>query len=249
MVVIVRDITEQKHAEQEREELIEELGAFAHTVAHDLKNPVGLVINYAELLVQLEGQLSEAERQQHLQAILRIGHKLNDIIDELLLLAEVRDVDVQLEPLDMPGVIAEALQRVDGLLRQRPTKIVKPEEWPLVLGYAPWVEEVWANYLSNAVKYAGHPAHVEMGGEELPDGMVRFWVRDNGNGIPPEVQGRIFAPFTRLAQARATGHGLGLSIVRRIVEKLGGQVGVDSPGLPGQGSTFYFTLPIAPFPH
>ena len=73
--------------------------------------------------------------------------------------------------------------------------------------------------------------------------MVRFWVRDNGTGIPPEQQARLFTPFTRLAQARATGHGLGLSIVQRIVEKLGGQVGVESQ--PGQGSLFSFTLPTS----
>ncbi len=90
----------------------------------------------------------------------------------------------------------------------------------------------------------GYPSSVE-----LPDGMIRFWVHDNGNGIQAEMQGRIFVPFTRLAQARATGHGLGLSIARRIVEKLGGQVGVESAGLPGQGCIFYFTLPVAPGLH
>ncbi len=73
--------------------------------------------------------------------------------------------------------------------------------------------------------------------------MVRFWVRDNGPGLTPEAQSRLFTPFTRLDQVRAQGHGLGLSIVRRIVEKLGGQVGVESQL--GQGSTFFFTLPAA----
>ncbi len=76
-------------------------------------------------------------------------------------------------------------------------------------------------------------------------GMARFWVRDNGAGIAPEEQARLFVPFTRLDQARAQGHGLGLSVVRRIVEKLGGQVGMESTGQPGQGCTFYFTLPVA----
>lgn len=111
-----------------------------------------------------------------------------------------------------------------------------------MLGYAPWIEEVWANYLSNALKYAGRPARIELGSDILPDGCVRFWVRDNGDGIPPETQAQMFAPFTHLNQARATGHGLGLSIVRRIIEKLGGQVGVQSDGLPSHGSVFFFTL-------
>ena len=77
----------------------------------------------------------------------------------------------------------------------------------------------------------------------MNDGFVRFWVQDNGDGIRTEEQPRLFNAFTRLEQARARGHGLGLSIVKRIVERLNGEVGIASPGLPGQGSTFYFTLP------
>jgi signal transduction histidine kinase len=74
-----------------------------------------------------------------------------------------------------------------------------------------------------------------------PDGMVRFWVQDNGPGLTAEEQAALFQPFTRLDKVRARGHGLGLSIVRRIVEKLGGQVGVDCPA--GGGCAFRFTLP------
>jgi signal transduction histidine kinase len=72
---------------------------------------------------------------------------------------------------------------------------------------------------------------------------VRFWVRDNGAGLSPDDQARLFTPFTQIHQARAEGHGLGLSIVQRIVEKLGGQVGMESEA--GQGSVFFFTLPSA----
>jgi two-component system sensor histidine kinase/response regulator len=114
-------------------------------------------------------------------------------------------------------------------------------KWPVALGYAPWVEEVWINYLSNAFRYGGRPPRLELGAEAQPDGRVRFWVRDNGAGLTPEDQARLFTPFTRLDQVQVKGHGLGLSIVRRIVEKLGGQVGVESQI--GQGSTFSFTLP------
>ena len=117
------------------------------------------------------------------------------------------------------------------------------DSWPRALGHAAWVEEVWANYLSNAIKYGGQPPRVMLGAEPQQDGMVRYWVRDNGPGLAPEDQARLFTPFTRLDQVRVKGHGLGLSIVRRIVEKLGGQVGVESQL--GQGSTFFFILPAA----
>jgi signal transduction histidine kinase len=122
-------------------------------------------------------------------------------------------------------------------------EIIKPSEWPVVLGHAPWVEEVWANYISNAMKYGGHPPRVELGATPLPNGSVRFWVHDNGNGLSPEARAQLFIAYTRLDKLRATGHGLGLSIVKRIVEKLGGTVGLESEDEPGKGSTFSFTLP------
>jgi two-component system sensor histidine kinase/response regulator len=108
------------------------------------------------------------------------------------------------------------------------------------VGHGPWVEEVWVNYLSNAIKYGGRPPRVELNAAIQSDGMVCFWVRDNGPGIALDEQIRLFEPFTRLDHIRAGGHGLGLSVVRHIVEKLGGQVGVSSA--PGQGSMFSFTL-------
>jgi len=114
----------------------------------------------------------------------------------------------------------------------------------VAVGYEQWVEEVWVNYVSNAIKYGGQPPRVELGAETQPHGLVRFWVRDNGPGISPEEQARLFTPFTRLDQACVKGHGLGLSIARRIVERLGGQVAVESAV--GPGSVFSFTLPAAP---
>ena len=109
------------------------------------------------------------------------------------------------------------------------------------MGYAPWVEEIWVNYLSNGLKYGGYPPRLELGGETLPNDMIRFWISDNGQGLDDEQQSNLFLPFTRLQSGKVSGQGLGLSIVRRIVEKLGGIVGVESQ--PGGGSKFYFTLP------
>ena len=105
------------------------------------------------------------------------------------------------------------------------------------------IEEVWANYISNALKYGGHPPALEAGAEPSTDGMVRFWLRDNGPGVTPQAQARLFTPFPRLRELRVRGHGLGLSIVRRIIEKLGGRVGAES--MPEGGSCFWFELPQA----
>jgi two-component system, sensor histidine kinase and response regulator len=192
-----------------------------------------------------------------LHLMIQNARKMSSIIDDLLLLAETRSAEVDRKPLDMVSIVSEAQQRLADVAEQSHAEIVLLDvsTWPVALGYAPWVEEVWANYLSNALKYGGQPPCIELGAAPLPNppplagegeggGRVRFWVRDNGAGLTPEDQARLFTPFTRLDQVRVKGHGLGLSIVRRIVEKLGGQVGVESQV--GQGSTFSFTLPGVP---
>jgi len=230
---------------EERDKLIAELDAYAHTVAHDLKNPLGLITGYAEVLATDYAVLLPEALQQSAQSIARGARKMTTIIENLLLLASARKMEVVPTPLDMGVIVSETLYRLDSMLEEHKTELVIPETWPIVLGYAPWVEEVWVNYVSNAIKYGGQPPCVTLGADAQPNGLaspsVRFWVRDNGPGIPPDKQARLFAPFERLDQVRIKGHGLGLSIVRRIVEKLAGQVGVESQV--GVGSTFWFMLP------
>ena len=114
------------------------------------------------------------------------------------------------------------------------------ETWPTAWGHPPWIEAVWSNYISNGLKYGGSPPHLQLGASQQTDGMVRFWIKDNGPGLSPVQQAKLFVPLNRLHKDRAKGHGLGLSIVRRIVQHLGGKVGVESQL--GEGSVFYFEL-------
>jgi signal transduction histidine kinase len=224
----------------------EELNAFAHTVAHDLQNPLSLIIGYASALQEGYGVMSDEEVELCSLSITEASQKMSNIIEELLLLAGVRQKNVEPEPLlDMADLVTQSQQRLTTIIDQYQAEIIVPIEWPVALGYGPWIEEVWTNYISNAVKYGGQPPRVELGATVQDNGYVCFWVQDNGPGLAPEEQTRLFTPFTRLDQARAKGHGLGLSIVRRIVEKLGGQVGVESAGVPGQGCIFSFILPGA----
>jgi signal transduction histidine kinase len=219
----------------------EELDAFAHTVAHDLRNPLALIISSARVLNALHGPKLDEEVQELLGMITRTAFKMSRIIDELLLLAEVRKAKIEATPLNMTEIVLEVEKRLTDMIKTNHAEISIPDSWPVALGYEPWIEEVWANYISNGIKYGGRPPHLELGATKQADGMIRFWVLDNGPGLSPEDETRLFTPFTRLDQIRATGHGLGLSIARRIIEKLGGQVGVQSE--PGQGSLFFFTLP------
>lgn len=227
-----------------------ELDAFAHTVAHDLKNPLAAVYGYTDLLQKRRQQMSDEALDHYLEILARNVLKMNTIVEELLLLSSVRArEDIETGPVEMGPIVAEAQARLQYLLDELEGEIQMPRRWPVALGYGPWIEEVWTNYISNALKYGGRPPHVELGFDP-PDlrarsgeRTVKYWVRDDGPGLTAEDRAALFTPFERLHQIRAEGHGLGLSIVRRIIHKLGGQVGVESSGQQGEGATFYFTLP------
>ena len=242
-------------AEAVREQLAvrnADLDAFAHTVAHDIRSPVANVALSAQRLDHLPNSLSPEEMAQTAHTILQSANHLIRILDELLLLAGLRNVEVQPEPLNMGAIVQAAYSRLEHIIQATGATVDLPArfDWPVALGHPGWVEEIWYNYLSNACRYGSlpdHPAHISLGTDCSTDGsLVRFWVRDNGIGLTPQEQARLFVPFTQLHQVRAQGHGLGLSIVRRIAEKLGGGVSVESSAVPGQGSLFAFTLPAAP---
>ena len=209
-----------------------------------MKNPLSILLGFSEVLVQDYGDGQDEVLEQAVRVILENGRRMENIINELLLLAEVRQLDeVQIEPLDTTSIIVETRKRLNNLIADYGASIRVSASWPEAVGHRPWVEEIWVNYLSNAIKYGGNPPEVEIGANELPNGMVRFWVKDNGAGIQAEDQLRLFVPFTKLQQVNTKGHGLGLSIVQRITSKLGGKVGVESKR--GSGSLFWFTLPAA----
>ena len=223
-----------------------ELEAFDHTVAHDLQNPLALVVGFADVLEEQGTEISQDERQQAVSLLVQNAHRMSSIIQEMLILASVRKHEVETHPLDMAEIVDGALDRLRFMMQQYEVTLTLPDSWPVADGYAPWIEEIWENYLSNALKYGGDPVEITLGSTVLADGRIKFWVRDNGQGIDPEKRHLLFTPFTQLNQIRVTGHGLGLSIVRRIMEKLGGDVDMESQ--PGKGSTFGFILPAYQIP-
>jgi two-component system sensor histidine kinase/response regulator len=231
-------------ARLEKKALLDELDAFAHTVAHDLKNPIAVLMGRAGLLRMIWDTGDEATLLKQVTELENGAVRLSNIVDELLILAGVGRQKVEPKPVDMAVVVKEAFARVDNLVQKSQAKVTLPDHWPVALGHGPWITEVWMNYLSNAVKYGGTPPDIQVGADLVPERKaVRFWVQDNGAGLTPEQQALLFKTFSRIANTRAQGHGLGLSIVRRIIEKLGGIAGVDSQ--PGAGSRFWFELPVA----
>jgi two-component system sensor histidine kinase/response regulator len=231
---------------RELEERNEELDAFSHMVAHDLRNALVRVVGFADLLLERAetnyGQKGwDDETRDDLERIQDSALQMQEVIDSLLLLAGISRKQVTIESVDMGVVVARVMRQLDGRIAERHASVEVVREWPRVIGFRPWIERVWHNYIENGLKYGGAPPRLVVGADAAVNGMARFWVRDNGPGIPDAQRENVFRAFTRLHQDRAEGHGLGLSIVQRIVKALGGEVGVlrRDEG----GSEFYFTLP------
>lgn len=247
--VILREISQRKAYEAAILERNAELDAFAHTVAHDLKGPLHHMLGFSTVLhddLSLLDAQEFAALQKYASYIQRAAVKAGNIINELLLLASVRREDVEPIKLDMDIIVNEAIKRLELEIAAASAVIHLPAGnlWPDVLGHPAWIEEIWINYISNAIKYSGTPPEITLSATPLTDGFVRFMVIDNGNGVPPEKHDLLFAPFTRLDVIRTEGHGLGLSIVRRITDKLGGRAGLLDTN--GDGAHFYFDLPAMP---
>ncbi|MCV6637426.1 hybrid sensor histidine kinase/response regulator [Candidatus Albibeggiatoa sp. nov. NOAA] len=221
-----------------------ELETFSRMVAHDLKSPLNAVINLTDILADECEHDAEIDRQKalsRLRWVSKAGQQMMGIVDALLLMAGVsQNKAVNIDVVNMNQIVEEVIQqRLLYMIKEYQAEVIQPPTLPTALGYAPWIHEIWANYISNAIKYGGKPPRLELGATPLEDGMVQFWIKDNGRGLSEEEQGKLFKPFTRLHNG--DGHGLGLSIVQQITDKLYGTVGVESEL--GQGSRFYFTLP------
>jgi PAS domain S-box-containing protein len=223
------------------ESMIDDLKAFSQTVAHNLKTPINNIVGFSELLVDdiQEGKVNTDWANQ----ILVAGLKASSIIDGLLLFSSISVKEVLSEPIRMDAIIEEALKRNEQDILKRNICIDKPVNWPVVMGYAPWLEEVWANLISNAIKYGGDPPKLTFGFEKEENNGTVFFLQDNGNGLSKGQIDQLFIPFNNLNIISVDSHGLGLSIVKRIISKQKGMVWAVSENVPGKGSRFCFSLP------
>lgn len=218
------------------------LDAFTNALANDIREPLGRVVSFAQMLEKDRSALSDDDLERYLHIIAQRGSEVVATVDKLLAVRTELHTEIveEIGPLDMGRIVADVLERMAYMVKEYQAQVIVPNRWPVALGHGPWVEEVWANLISNAIKYGGQLPSVELGASSPEDteGVVRFWVRDRGRGLAPEEQVQL---FTRPDRDPATEFGLGLTLVQRIMEKLGGEVGVES--VVDQGSVFYFTLP------
>jgi two-component system sensor histidine kinase/response regulator len=226
---------------QRLHQLNADLAAYDRSVSHDLRNALGFLLMSSELLIEVGQELSAGDLALLTQQMNGMAQRGLNVIDSLLWLAQPNHL--ALMTLDMNQIADDVCAMLRLLNQAQMPTITRVTELPPALGHAGLVERIWDNLITNAIKYSHSPAQIEVGGEVWHDKMVRYWVRDYGDGIPPDAQPQLFDPFFRLASETVRGHGLGLQLVKRIVTQLGGAVSVASSGKPGEGAVFYFTLP------
>ncbi|MBG9388805.1 PAS domain S-box protein [Caenimonas aquaedulcis] len=250
---VSHDVTERVRAEQELNLHLEELARsnrdleqFAYVASHDLSEPLRMVTSYIQLLERRYGPTLEPDAREFMGFIVGGAQRMKRLIDDLLLYSRAGRAGSQMRELQLDRALDEALANLDHVIREAGVTIERPEPLPQLACNKTGMTQLFQNLVGNAVKFRSGPAPVVRisAAREGEDWIVS--VTDNGIGIEPQYFGRIFEIFQRL-HARNTyeGTGIGLAICKKIVERHGGDIWVDSQ--PGQGTSFRFRLPaVAP---
>jgi len=262
-----QDITEQKKAEEalreahglladkakhleslvetrtaELRELVEELEAFSYSMAHDMRAPLRGMQGFAQILATEYAPRLGAEGQEYLSRIISAADRLDRLIQDVLQYTKVVRGELRLEPVDLDVLVREIIQTYPNLSAPN-VNIAIAGVLPTVVGNTAALTQVTSNLLGNAVKFVapGVAPRIRIRAEELSANVVRLWIEDNGIGIDKAAQARIFQMFQQLNRSGLyEGTGIGLTIVRKAVERMGGRVGVESEL--GQGSKFWIEL-------
>jgi signal transduction histidine kinase len=221
----------------------EELEAFSSSVSHDLRNPLSRIIGFASLLEEHGEGLPADKRQRYIAQMCEGSRKMSSLIDDLLRLSHSSQVQLVWGRVDLNKLVAEVIGQLRADTNAREVDWIQGP-LPVVHGDASLLRQVFVNLLGNALKYSRsqNPARIEIRekGDKAEDWTV--WVHDNGVGFDASKSDRLFGAFQRLHTSREfEGTGIGLVTVKRIILRHGGKVWAESK--PGEGATFYFTLP------
>jgi PAS domain S-box-containing protein len=245
---VVRDVTERTRAEQaltrqaaELERSNAELEQFAYVASHDLKEPLRMVASYTQLLARRYGEQLDEDAREFIGYAVDGVNRMQELINDLLLYSRVGTKSGELVPTELDEVLHQTLVTLGPAIEEAGAE-VRAEALPVVQGDRVQLMQLFQNLIANAIKFRGDtPPRVQVGARQEEDEWV-ISVRDNGIGIQPEFAERIFVIFQRLhSRDEYPGTGIGLSICKKIVERHGGRIWVESD--PGEGSAFHFTFP------
>jgi PAS domain S-box-containing protein len=265
---IIRDITEQKRTNEnlreaqrkvllhaadleatvaERtsklQEMVNELQHVSYAIAHDMRAPLRAMHTFASLLSQeAETAVTPEQRRDYGRRIIAAASRLDRLIQDALHYTKVAQQEMPLGPVDLSKLMRELVETYPNLHADKADILIE-NELPVVLGNDSLLTQCFSNLLGNAVKFVKPCVKPEVRlRAEIRDGMVKIWVKDKGIGIPKNAQARLFQMFQKLDN-EYEGTGVGLAIVRKVVERMGGKVGAESEL--GQGSCFWVELPLA----
>jgi signal transduction histidine kinase len=254
VLAMVRDVSLSKWAESERERLIDELEfknaeleRFTYTVSHDLKSPLITIKGFLGFVREDTEQGNMRRLHTDIQRINDAADKMQNLLNDLLELSRIGRLNNKSELISMNELINDVLELLHGRIHAGNVTVQVDEQLPSVFGDRQRILEVFQNLVDNAAKFMGNQPTpcIEIGVRGEVDGMPIFLVRDNGIGIEAAYKEKIFGLFDKL-DARTEGTGIGLALVKRIVEFHGGRIWMESEL--GKGATFFFTLPTKPRP-
>jgi signal transduction histidine kinase len=234
-----------RHRTEELEEAIKELENFTYSIAHDLRAPLRGMAGFADLLIAEQAPKLDPEGQEFLGRIKESASRMDRLICDLLTYSRLARSDIDLDTVDLEALLDGILEEMAQELRARKADVDVRRPLPAVRGNRVTLSQALTNLVSNAVKFVAPGVEPRVTVRAEPkEKSVRLWVEDNGIGIPCEHHDRIFGVFQRLQQEESfPGTGIGLAIVKRATERMGGAVGVESE--PGKGSRFWIELPAA----
>jgi signal transduction histidine kinase len=223
----------------------QQLEAFVSSIAHDLRAPLRAMQGLSTMLVEEAGAALNERGRGFADRINKAAQFMDRMLIDLLAFSRISQQGVELTSVNLEAVVESVLSRLQNDIQKKNACVANSGPWPAVLAHEATLAQVLFNLADNALKFVAKnaPPMLRLRTEEQP-GFIRVWVEDNGPGIALSHQGQIFELFTRLDGEKYAGTGIGLAIVQKGVERMGGRVGVESAA--GQGSRFWFELRKSP---
>ncbi|HOO50872.1 MAG TPA: PAS domain S-box protein [Alphaproteobacteria bacterium] len=251
-VGIVRDLSEQRDLEIHRQLYMEaleisnrELDDFVYLISHDLKEPVRGIYSYAQFMAEDYNEMLDEDGKERLGSLMKMSRRMSELIDKLLEFSRINRSEPHTEEIDLDEVLSGVLEMMDSSIKEHQATITYKKKLPKIAFDPSRCGEIFYNLILNGLKYnTSSPKEIEIGMLDSPNdsGQKIFYVKDNGIGIPEKHHDSVFKMFKRLhgRDAFGGGTGAGLTIIKRIINKHGGNIWIKSPS--EGGTIFYFTL-------